>query len=176
VLSADGPPAGEGEPADEAQRALELAYRYLAPRDRTEAQVAAHLAARGTRPAVASGCLRELREQGYLDDARFAHRFAEDRRRLDGWGRERILRRLREHGVADDLASSALGALGEEAPEDALGGDPELRAAVAVLCARMRVPPTDDRGRARALGLLARRGYELELAHDAIRRFQAGAA
>ena len=36
--------------------------------------------------------LGELCEQGYLDDARFAQRFAEDRRRLDGWGAERIER------------------------------------------------------------------------------------
>ena len=41
----------------------------------------------------------ELCEQGYLDDARFAQRFAEDRRRLDGWGAERIERRLRALGV-----------------------------------------------------------------------------
>ena len=42
----------------------------------------------------------ELREQGYLDDARFAQRFAEDRRTLDAWGAERIERRLRDAGVA----------------------------------------------------------------------------
>ena len=36
---------------------------------------------------------------GYVDDARYAQRFAEDRRRLDAWGSERIERRLRELGV-----------------------------------------------------------------------------
>ena len=33
-------------------------------------------------------------------------------------------------------------------------------------------PPDSDRERDRALGLLARRGYELELAYDAVRAFE----
>ena len=39
-----------------------------------------------------------LLEGSYLDDAAFARRFAEDRRNLDGWGSERIERRLAELG------------------------------------------------------------------------------
>ena len=59
-------------------------------------------AARGCSPASASspavdrpGASASCVEQGYLDDAGYAQRFAEDRRRLDGWGAERIERRLR---------------------------------------------------------------------------------
>ena len=35
-------------------------------------------------------------------------------------------------------------------------------------------PPSSDRARGRALGLLIRRGYELELAHEAVRAFERG--
>lgn len=102
-----------------------------------------------------------LREQGYLDDARFAARFAADRRSLDSWGSERIAGRLTELGVAPELVGSTLA---EQGPED------ELQAALDLLERRFPEPPRDERGARRALGLLVRRGYELELAHDALRR------
>ena len=48
----------------------------------------------------------------------------------------------------------------------------ELSAAMALLRRRLRTAPRTDRDRERALGLLARRGYELELAYDAVRAFE----
>ena len=53
--------------------------------------------------------------------------------------------------------------------------DDEIDAAVALLRRRVRSAPADARDRQRALGLLVRRGFELELAHDAVRRFEAEA-
>ena len=41
---------------------------------------------------------------------------------------------------------------------------------------RFPTPPANDRERDRALGLLVRRGYELELAYDAIRALDRDAA
>jgi hypothetical protein len=46
----------------------------------------------------------------------------------------------------------------------------ELEAALALLRRRFPDPPATPRDCERALGLLVRKGYELELAHDAIRR------
>jgi regulatory protein len=103
----------------------------------------------------------ELIEQGYLDDASFAQRFAEDRRRLDGWGAERIERRLRSLGIDPDALSEALGAQGHEE---------EMGAALALLRRRFPAPPATPRDCERALGMLVRKGYALELAHDALRR------
>ena len=122
----------------------------------------AHLSAKGVPPDVAERAVGELVEQSYLDDARFAHRFAEDRRALDHWGSERIERRLRELGIERPLAAEATAA-GEEG---------ELDAAVALLARRFPSPPREERDLNRALGLLVRRGYELELAHDAIRAYR----
>ena len=112
---------------------------------------------------MADAAIAELERLDYLDDARFAQRFAEDRRRLDAWGAERIERRLLALGVASDLAAGAAAA-GEE--------HDELGAAITLLRTRIRRPPESDRERDRALGLLARRGYELELAYDAVRAFE----
>lgn len=140
--------------------ALQRAYRYLGHRDRTVAETRKHLLGKGVSDEVAEAALGELAELGYLDDARFAAQFADDRRRLDSWGSERIERRLRELGVDRQLVAAAL------AGRDGAG---ELEAAVDLLRRRFPVVPESDRDRDRALGLLVRRGYELELAYDAIR-------
>jgi regulatory protein len=149
------------------EQALALAYRQLGRRDRTIAEMRWYLRRRVSDHAAIEAAIRELVNQGYLDDARYAQRFAEDRRTLDGWGSERIARRLAEAGIAPDLVDGVLAE--REAPD-------ELSAAVAILRRRLGEPPEDDRGRERALGLLVRRGYELELAYDAVRTFEGEAA
>jgi regulatory protein len=148
---------------DSRGRALDLAYRYLGQRDRTVAEMRRYLQGKRVDPATIEDAVAELTEQGYLDDARYARRFAEDRRELDHWGAERIERRLRAVGVDRALVEAALA---DQLAEDELG------AAVALLRRRFPAPPGDDRERNRALGVLARKGYELELAHDAIRTFE----
>jgi regulatory protein len=148
------------------QHALDLAYRYLGHRDRTVAEVRRHLAAKGVEDPVIDDTIAELQEQGYLDDARFAQRFAEDRRTLDSWGAERIERKLRDAGVPAEHIEVALGT---QTPDEA------REAAIELLRRRLSEPPRDDRGRERALGLLVRRGYDLELAYDAVRAFERAA-
>ena len=144
-----------------------MAYRYLGHRDRTVAEVRRRLEAEQVQPAVLDEAVAELERQGYLDDARYARRFAEDRRTIDAWGAERIERRLLAVGVDPALISAAL---------DERDADEELEAALAVLRRRFARAPSDDRDRDRALGLLVRKGYELELAYDAVRAFERDAA
>jgi regulatory protein len=116
---------------------------------------------------VVDEAVAELCRQGYLDDARYARRFAEDRRALDAWGAERIERRLLALGLDPELIGAALGP--RESAE-------ELEAAVALLRRRFPRTPADDRDRERVLGVLVRKGYDLELAYDAVRAFERDAA
>ncbi|UGS36683.1 regulatory protein RecX [Capillimicrobium parvum] len=155
--------APDSDPAVRRQRALDAAYRYLARRDRTVLEMRRHLEGRRVEPDAIEQAVAELCEQGYLDDARYARTFAEDRRALDGWGPDRIGRRLTQMGVDREAVEAALAARGVE---------DELAAAVEVLRQKLRAAPGDDRGRERALGLLARRGYSLDLAYDAVRAFE----
>ncbi len=156
-------PAGERltDPAERLERARALAWRALNRRERTELELRGHLAAKRVAPEEAQVVVDELVEGGFIDDAGYAQRFADDRRRLDAWGSERIERRLRELGVAPEHIAAALG---DQQPGE------ELEAAVALLRRRVPEPPTTPRERDRALGILVRKGYDLELAHDAIRR------
>jgi len=149
------------DPEARLQHARDLAWRALNRRERTEAEMARHLAGKRVEPAAIETVLGELREQGYLDDASYARRFAEDRRRLDAWGAERIERRLRSLGIDPELIAAAVG-------EQDAGG--EMEAALEILARRFPEPPQTPRERDRALGVLLRKGYGLELAHDALRR------
>jgi regulatory protein len=150
------------DPAARLQHALDLSYRYLGFRDRTVLEVRRHLEAKRVEPDTIEEAVAELGRQGYVDDARFARRFVEDRRTLDDWGAERIERKLLAAGVSAHLVAVALAEL---------GGDAELDAALGVLKRRFRTVPGSDRERERALGFLVRKGYELEVAHDAIRAY-----
>jgi regulatory protein len=149
------------------QHALEVAYRFLGRRDRTAAEVRERLEAEKIDAEVADEAIAELTRQGYLDDARYAQRFAEDRRTIDAWGAERIERRLLAVGVDPALIAVALGER---------DGAEELEAALAVLRRRFPRAPADDRDRDRALGILVRKGYDLDLAYDAVRAYERNAA
>jgi regulatory protein len=148
------------DPAARLQHALDLGYRYLGFRDRTVAEMRRHLEHKRVEPDTIDDAVAELERQNYLDDGRFAHRYAEDRRTLDAWGADRIERKLRAAGVDVDLINHAIAAQ---------GADDELGAAVDLLRRRFRGPVATERDRERALGLLVRKGYELELAYDAVR-------
>jgi regulatory protein len=159
-------PAVALDPERRLARALELASRQLNRRDRTATQLRRHLASRGVEEPTIDEAIETLARQGHLDDARYARTFAEDRRALDGWGPERIERALLAAGVDGELVAAAL------AVRDA--GD-ELNAAVTLLRRRCREVPATDRERERALGLLVRKGYDVELAYDAVRAFERAA-
>lgn len=143
--------------------ALQRAYRYLGHRDRTVAELRKYLLGKGATDEIAEAVLDELITLGYVDDARFARQFAEDRRRLDAWGNDRIERRLRELGVGRGAIAAALAHLAQGEC------DSEIDAAVQFLRRRFPAPPESDRDRDRALGMLVRRGYDLDLAYDAVR-------
>ncbi len=148
---------------DPVARALTVAYRQISRRERTVNEVRGHLLERGVETDVTDAVIEELREQGCLDDARFARVFVEDKRALEQWGEERIRRGLQARGIDRELADAAIAA-----PEGEEGANDELERALALLRTRFPHAPGDRRDRERALGLLVRKGYEYELALDAI--------
>lgn len=149
------------DPEAALQRARDLAWRSLNRRDRTVFELREMLVAKGTDGAHVDQVVAEISELGHLDDAGYAQRFTEDRRRLDSWGNERIERRLRVLGVAGEHVERAL-----SEPDR----DGEMDRALELLRRRFPVPPAEDRDKSRALGLLVRRGYESEAAYEALRR------
>lgn len=144
--------------------AYELALQALGRKERTEAELEGWLRERGADEDELAGAIARLAESGAIDDERFARRFAEDKRELRGWGPERIGEALRARGVAEGLIDAALA---DESGEDVV-------ARAVALLAQSGADAGDEEGRGRALSLLARRGYPLEVAYDAVRELERG--
>jgi regulatory protein len=141
------------------QDAYELAVRALSHKERSTAELAAWLAERGVDSDDLAAVIDRLSAIGELDDERFARRFAEDKQELAGWGSERVREALLARGVAPEHIEAALGG------EDEAG---QLDRATSLLADR-GLSCGSERERERALGLLVRRGYPLELAYEAVR-------
>lgn len=155
----DPGPGPDTDSDDRLEHALGVAYRYLNDRDRTESEVRGQLEAKGVDPQAIELALKTLLDQGYVDDARFARLLAHDKRELEHWGSGRIRRTLLARGVDRDLIDETVG---REAQTD------ELERALTLLRTRFPSPPGDPRERERALGVLLRKGYDSELALDAL--------
>jgi len=153
--------------SDPRQKAFERALKSISVRERTRAEVEAFLQRRGYDGEVIADVVRSLREEGLVDDAGYARRFAEDRRLIDRWGSERIARDLERRGIDRELVEQALG---DRDAED------ELAVAVELLDRRFPLPFEGDRDRDKAWRMLVRRGYEPELAYSAVRRHERDAA
>jgi regulatory protein len=142
------------------EEALSLALRALGRKERTVAEMGSWLRERGVADDEVDAVVGRLAEDGALDDARFAARYAADKRELAGWGSDRIRSALIRRGVdAIDVAAAI-----EQ-------GDPasEVERATAVLIERA-FSLRGERDRARAFAFLARRGYGAETAYEAIQR------
>ncbi len=149
------------------ERALAAAYVYLGKRERTVTEVRAHLERAAITARDVDATIAELRDLGYLDDARYARIFVQDKRSLEEWGTERIARSLAGRGIERDVIAAALG-------EDSAATDREQ--AIELLRRRFPDRPSDLRDRERALGVLMRKGYDSEIAYEAVRTWSATAA
>ena len=142
-----------------AEGAFERGLEAISRKERTCAELVAWLAERGfDRDEIAEAVVR-LTQARALDDKRFAREFATDKRSLRGWGPERIREALASRGLDPGLIEGALTLEGHgEQLERAIG-----------LLERRGEAPADECSRARALGYLARRGFETEVAYEAVR-------
>jgi regulatory protein len=143
---------------------LPLALKALEQKERTVAEMGSWLRARGVNPDEVDDVVDHLICDGVLDDARYARRYAEDKRQLKRWGNGRIRAALLDRGISTEDAEEALG--------DADAGQ-EIERAVDLLRDR-GAALADALERQRALGLLVRRGFGSEVAYEAIRRARRG--
>src|ERR671925_604893 len=98
-----GPRADENE-----LPAMDQALRALKRKERTELELTEWLRARGAEEGQVEAVIAHLKELGQIDDARYAERFAEDKRELAGWGAERIREALEVRGVSGRHIDEAL--------------------------------------------------------------------
>ncbi len=142
------------------------AYRLLAQRQRSRAELRDRLLRKGHGEEAVAAALERLAGDGLLDDAAFARAFVADKRRLQNWGEQRIRRGLTQLGVARADAEAAIG----EGDEGA-----ELARALALLTRSGPPRPPLEAARRRAYGALQRKGFSGSVAYQAIARWSGAA-
>ena len=153
----------ELERRDRSWQAREAALRLLAVRPRSAAELARRLRMKGYGPDVAEEVISRLRELGMIDDAAFAGMLARDRVRLRPQGSRRLASELRQKGVDEETARTAIRETmeGEETDERELA-----RRAAAKWKPRAGEEP--DRARRRLHGFLARRGFDGDVIREVL--------
>ena len=149
------------DPAATARRAYASAIRLLGARDHSTAELTRKLGDRDFSDEIIQGTLAELRQARYVDDARYALTFVEQRVER-GYGPRSIEAKLRERGIDGEYRRAAF----EQAAPD------WCELAEEALQRKFRVDQIQDddvKARARLARFLQGRGFS---AGDSIRAIE----
>jgi regulatory protein len=146
------------------KRARELAYRYLALRDRSISELRDYFNRKDVPAGAAEAVLQDFIKAGYLDDRRFAASFARGLIERKGLSRYALRMELKRKGVPEDDIEEALeGLFGEEGyDEDGIA----LAIARKKASSMRNLPP--DKAKRRLTDYLRRRGFSFEAVKKAI--------
>ena len=143
-----------------ARRAFNKASDLLALRDHSEKELLQKLRQKGFADG-AEEAMEKLKSYGYLDDSRFALRFAQELQRVKHYGKKRIEQELYRKGVSRDVVSDTLEQLSFD--EDAL---------TALIERRYLRQLDTEKGVQKTVAALQRMGYSFGEIRDALRKVQ----
>lgn len=157
-----GTPADLTPDADPASVARAIVLRQLTGSPKSRAQLSDTLARRGVPEDVAEAVLDRFEEVDLVDDEEFARQWVQTRHTGRGLARRALSHELRNRGIDDETARSAVGEIDDDA---------ELAAARELVRRRLPSMTSDDPARRtrRLAGMLARKGYASGVAMRAIR-------
>lgn len=121
------------------------------------------LAKWGLTAVEARQVLDQLISQGFIDEARYARAFVNDRFNFNGWGRVKIAHQLRLKGISGELIGEAVNAIDEENYRQRL---------IELLRAKWRtVKGRESRAAwAAMMRFAASRGFEADIAADCVKQ------
>ena len=143
-----------------ARRAFNKASDLLALRDHSEKELLQKLRQKGFSDG-AEEAMEKLKSYGYLDDSRFALRFAQELQRVKHYGKKRIEQELYRKGISREVVSDTLEQL--DFDEDALPALIERR--------YLRQLDT-EKGVQKTVAALQRMGYSFGEIRDALQKVQ----
>lgn len=148
---------------------LEAALRFLEARPRSVAEVRRRLTTAGYRSELVGGAIERLVDLGVLDDAGFARTWVESRDRAHPRGELALRRELALKGidraVVDSvLAERAEAQTGDGAASGHAADEERARRLVERNRRTLEREPDPRRRRARGYALLARNGFDSEIA------------
>jgi regulatory protein len=137
------------EHAEQSQRCLNAAFRYLAYRPRSQAELKERLAWRGFDADSIEATIASLKEQKLVDDLAFARFWTENRQFFSPRSRWLVSRELKQKGVANEVIERVVADINDEE-----------NAYQAALTKARKLPASDYEGFRRQLGeYLKRRGF-----------------
>jgi regulatory protein len=149
--------------ASSEQELYASALRALVRRAHSIHEMKEYLERRSEHKEAIPPVIARLREQNYLDDARYALDYARQHAQTRRQGRFRIARELRARGVPDRHIEAALDAVLAETDESAL-----IRKRIERMLGRMRVR-VDERKLASLYRSLLRAGFSADLIRTELR-------
>ena len=146
------------------ERAYQYALRLLTGRDYSVARISQKLALREVAGDDVEATILRLQHEGWLDDKRYAARFAEAALLSGRYYGARLRIEMRRRGFAPDVINDAIAPLLTEYNE----------ASEARLAAERRYPgfsysAASDRDKRRVVGFLQRRGFGFSAIMEALR-------
>jgi regulatory protein len=145
---------------DSAERAYDLALRYLSYRPRSREELSRHLAEKELAPGLIEQVLARLSENGLLDDRSFAQYWVENREAFRPRGERALRYELKRKGVSEEAIGAALEQVDEAESAYRVAQPLALR-----LAHVDRVAFRQKLG-----GLLARRGFGYETVRQTVER------
>jgi regulatory protein len=104
----------------DAERLWSYALRSLGARGMSSGEIRSKLQRRAENPSDIDAVLKRLKDYGYLNDQKFAEHYASARLETEGFGRQRVLRDLRQKRVAPGLAEKVVSETYADSDEVAL--------------------------------------------------------
>jgi len=139
--------------SDQLQRCLEMAYRYLSYRPRSESEIRERMLRRGFAAETIDAAIVRLREQNLLDDEAFAQFWKENRESFNPRSQWLTGLELKRMGVMNDVIEQVV-----------TGMDDDENAYRAAMQKTRRGAPSDYQSFRRRLGdYLRRRGFNYEV-------------
>jgi regulatory protein len=153
--------------SDRAEQARALCLRLLTARARTRSELEDRLAKRGYSEEVSAQVLDRLQQVGLIDDEDFAEQWVRSRHVHAGKGKRALAAELRTKGVDGDVITATL---------DGIDAEAERERAEQLVQSKLRReavlgddPKVLDKVTRRLVAMLARRGYNQNMAFDVVR-------
>lgn len=145
---------------------LELCYRYLGIRNRSEKEIRDYLSKKKADHEIIEVIVEKLTKQKFLDDEVFARGWVNQRARLRPKGKNALKFELSQKGIAKELIETILAEENEDRPD-------ELTQAKNLIVSRMEKLKGAPRQEIyqKVGGFLARRGYNWDTIKKAIDAF-----
>lgn len=151
---------------DKLYQIKQQALKYLSLRAHTKNELRTKLRQKNFEPQLINIVLDELEKGKFIDDASFAHHFAEEKIKASRWGKNKIKAELMKRGVSSQIISNVI--------DEKFGEDSEIEAGLELAMKKYRNLASRKLDQKKILNsiysFLISRGYDYDACKQIVRR------